>query len=151
MRVPARSGRQAQQDSTQTVQALLPRWGGLTCHLVEPVNTVRASLRSSSDPLKRTTPAARAASRNTASIFIRAPIVAQGSDKAELGQLGLVPYANLTTGYPSAVPHGWVGSCGPDQLLMFDLGVGYPFERRHVAGATLKAFLKARENAASES
>lgn len=62
-----------------------------------------------------------------------------------------MPYANLTTqeqDTPTAA-HGWVGSCG--QLLMFDLGVGYPFERRHVAGATLKAFLKARENAASES
>ena len=28
--------------------------------------------------------------------------------------------------------------------------VAYPFERRHVAGAVPKAFLKARENAASE-
>jgi hypothetical protein len=67
--------------------------------------------------------------------------------------LGPVPYANLTIQMqdtPTAA-HGWVGSCGSDQLLMFDLGVGYPFERRHVAGATLKAFLKARENAASES
>jgi hypothetical protein len=56
---------------------------------------------------------------------------------------GTVHGTNHDYSFPSDCAAPW-------SFLMYGFDVAYMFERRHVAGATPNAFLKAREKAASE-
>ena len=52
---------------------------------------------------------------------------------------------------PIMTDYSFPSDCAaPWSFLMYGFDVAYMFERRHVAGATPNAFLKAREKAASE-